>query len=300
VDQVSPRGTDAPLGHARADLPTGIGLGLRWSFLDDVLETARSGAPSAIDFFEVSPENYMRRGGYFPEALDEISSRWPILAHGLTMSFGGLDEIDEDYLRALRGFITRVRAPFHSDHLCFGGTGGRLVHDLLPLPFIGEAVDNAARRIRKVRDALEVPIAIENISYYLVPGAPEMSEAAFLSEVLERSDAGLLLDVNNVVVNAKNFGFDAARFVDELPLERVMSIHVAGHEHKADEGRYIDTHGAATSDAALELLTSVVARTGPLPVVLERDHNVPAFSELLDEVARVRRAYELGLARRAA
>ncbi len=278
-----------------------MGLGLRWAFLDEVLAGARGEGPSVgVDFFEVSPENYMRRGGWVAGALSEIAGRWPLLTHGLTMSLGGLDPIDDDYVIELRRFLDEVDAPFHSDHLCFGGHGGRLVHDLLPLPFLPEAVDNVVTRARAVRERLGRPLAVENISYYFVPGEPEMTEAAFLRAVLEEADLGLLLDVNNVFVNATNFGFDARAFIDELPLERVVSIHVAGHEHKPEHGRIIDTHGADAPEPVLDLLEHVVARTGPVPGVRERDHNLPSLPELLAEVDPGRAVNERALARRAA
>lgn len=253
-----------------------------------------------VDFFEISPENYMRRGGWVPDVLAQIAERWPVLTHGLTMSMGGLDPVRDDYLLELKTLLARLAPPFHSDHLCFGGYGGRLVHDLLPLPFIAEAVKNVVARTSMLRERLDRPLAVENISYYFVPGAPDMSEAAFLRAVLEEGDLGLLLDVNNVFVNAQNFGFDPRGFLDELPLERVVQIHVAGHEHDPEHGRIIDTHGADARDEVLVLLEHVIARTGPLPVVLERDNHIPELDALLVELGRVRAAYERGLARRAA
>lgn len=288
-------------GDLRLSAPTGVGLGLRWAFLEDVLASARGKrAPIPVDFFEISPENYMRRGGYVPAALEEVAARWPVLTHGLTMSLGGLDPVGDAYLSELTGLLKELRPPFHSDHLCFGGHGGRLTHDLLPLPFIEEAVRNVVARTKQIRDTLGLPLAIENISYYFVPGAPDMTEAAFLRAVLEEGDLGLLLDVNNVFVNAQNFGFDARALIDSLPLERVVQIHVAGHEHKPEHGRIIDTHGADAKDEVLDLLEHVVARVGPVPVVLERDHNIPELDVLVGELERVRGAYERGIARRAA
>ena len=288
-------------GDLRLTAPVGVGLGLRWAFLEDVLSAARGQrAPLPVDFFEISPENYMRRGGYVPAALEEVASTWPILTHGLTMSLGGLDPVEHDYLAELRGLLGHLRPPFHSDHLCFGGHGGQLSHELLPLPFLSEAVDNVVSRTRMIREALGVPLAIENISYYFVPGASDLSEAAFLRAILEEGDLGLLLDVNNVFVNGQNFGFDPRTFIDSLPLERVVQIHVAGHEHKPEHGRIIDTHGADARTEVLDLLEHVVARVGPVPVVLERDHNIPDLDALLAELGRVRVAYERGLARRAA
>jgi hypothetical protein len=280
---------------------TGVGVGLRWTFIDEVVAAASADEPGlAVDFFEISPENYMRRGGYVHGALAAVAERWPILTHGLTMSMGGLDPVDDDYVRELRALLDRLSPPFHSDHLCFGGHGGRLVHDLLPLPFIEESVENVAARASELRERLGVPLAAENISYYFVPGAPEMTETAFLRAVLEEADLGLLLDVNNVFVNAQNFGFDPRAFLAELPVERVVAIHVAGHEFKPEHGRIIDTHGADAPAGVLDLLEQVVARTGPVPVVLERDSHIPDLPVLMEEVGRVRAAYTRGLAARAA
>jgi len=266
-----------------------------------VLASVRGEAPALpLDFFEVCPENYMRRGGYVPAALDEVGTCFPLLSHGLTLSVGGLGAIDDAYSLELKGFLSSIDAPFHSDHLCFGGVGGRLVHDLLPLPFIDEAVSHVVKRAAEVRDRIERPLAIENISYYVRPGAASMSEAAFLCAVLEEADLGLLLDVNNVYVNARNFGFDAGEFIDALPHHRVVQIHVAGHEFKPEHGRIIDTHGAEAPSEVLALLERAVVRTGPVPVVLERDNHIPDLPSLLAEVARVRAAYDRALERRAA
>jgi uncharacterized protein (UPF0276 family) len=279
----------------------GVGLGLRWCFLEEVLESVRGrAAPLAVDFFEVCPENYMRRGGYIPSALAEIREHTPVLSHGLTLSIGGLEPQDDAYLAELTRFVRGLGAPFHSDHLCFSTAGGRFTHDLLPLPFIGEAITHVAARAREVRERLGVPLALENISYYVRPGAAELSEAAFLRAVLEEADVGLLLDVNNIFVNAKNFGFDPVTFLEALPLERVVQIHVAGHCYVERYERIIDNHGAETRDEVLDLLELAVSRVGPVPVLLERDSNVPPLSELLVELSRVRSAYQRGLARRAA
>ncbi|NUP08307.1 MAG: DUF692 family protein [Polyangiaceae bacterium] len=283
--------TNAPRG--------GVGLGLRWSFLEDVLASVRGEAPALpVDFFEVCPENYMRRGGYIPAALSEIREAVPILSHGLTMSLGGLDPFDDSYVRSLAAFVRDVGAPFHSDHLCFGGANGKLVHDLLPIPFLEEAVTHVVDRARQMRDRLGCPLAIENISYYVRPGASEMNEADFIRTIAEEADVGLLLDVNNVYVNAKNFGFDAEAFIDALPLDRVVQIHVAGHEYRPQHGRIIDTHGADAPPGVLALLEHVIEAIGPVPVILERDSHVPPLDTLLVELRRVRAIYDRALAKR--
>jgi uncharacterized protein (UPF0276 family) len=275
----------------------GIGLGLRRDFIDDVLEALSGGRPlPGVSFFEISPENYMRRGGYFPAALAQISERYRFLTHGLTLSLGGVDPFDPSYIAELRAFVENTGAPFHSDHLCFSGSEGRMLHDLLPLPLSRAAATHVAARIREAQDRLGVPIAIENITHYLIPGAPDVGEAEFIGEVLHLSSATLLLDVNNVYVNAQNYGFDPIAFLRSIPLDRVVQLHVAGHTPSEEDEVIIDTHGADVIAPVLDLCAWVIERTGPLPVVLERDHNLPPLAGLLDEVARVEAAYRRGLA----
>ncbi|MEB2313133.1 MAG: DUF692 domain-containing protein [Sorangiineae bacterium] len=268
-------------------VPNGLGLGLRWEFLEEVLE----GPPLDLAFFEVSPENYMRRGGYFPAALEQIAARYPIVTHGLTMSLGAIDPPEASYLRELRRELERLGSPWHSDHLCFSTAGERVLHELLPLKFCRENARRVADRVRAVEDALGRPMAFENISYYAHPGRAEMSEAEFLVEVLERSQAGLLLDVNNAYVNGLNHGYDPRELIAALPLERVVELHVAGHT-RLPSGLVLDTHGAPVADPVYELLEWTLERTGPRPVLLERDHAIPPLTELLAEVERLTVIYE--------
>ena len=270
----------------------GVGLGLRWDFLEEVLERPRLD----VAFFEVSPENYMRRGGFYPAALEQIAERTPIVTHGLTMSLGAAEPPADDYMSALRTEIERVGSPWHSDHLCFSTAGGRVLHDLLPLKLCRESADRVADRVRAAEDRLGVPMAVENISWYAHPGRQELPEEELICRVLERSGAGLLLDVNNVYVNALNHGFDPYEFIAALPLERVLQIHVAGHT-RLESGLVLDTHGAPVCDPVYELLEWTIARTGPKPVLLERDNWVPELDELLAEVRAIDAVYQRGIAR---
>jgi uncharacterized protein (UPF0276 family) len=276
-----------------------VGLGLRWDFLDDLLARLEQGTLS-LPFVEVAPENYMRRGGYIPETLERVAAKLPLVSHGLTMSIGGLDPYPADYFAQLKGFLTHFDLGWHSDHLCFSGVDGRMLHDLFPLPFTEAAARHAAARVREARERLERPLHVENISYYTVLGAPELAEPDFVSLVLEQADCGLLLDVNNVYVNSLNHGFEPESWLGRIDLGRVVQLHVAGHDWSPDDELYIDTHGATAPDRVHELLSWVIARTGPLPVVLERDHDVPELDALLAEVASLERAYAEGLARHAA
>ncbi len=244
----------------------------------------------------------MRRGGAHPSALAWLAERFPVVTHGLTLSLGGSDPLDEPYLRDLAATVRALGSPWHSDHLCVGSIGGRAMHDLLPVPFKRASVERIADRIRRARDALGVPLAIENVSYYWHPGRAEVGEAEFLATLCEAADCGLMLDVNNAYVNCQNFGLDPEGWLRAAPLDRVVQIHVAGHEWFAVDERglgaaaapgspgamIVDTHGAPVSDPVFALLERVLARTGPVPIVLERDENVPSLDTLLDEVARIR------------
>jgi hypothetical protein len=264
-----------------------VGLGLRWEFLEEVV----SGPALDVGFFEVSPENYMRRGGYYPAELERVKQRYPLVTHGLTLSIGGTAPLDREYLSALEDEVARLASPWHSDHLCFSSARGNALHELMPLQFSRENVKRVAERARQLRDQLGVPFALENITYYAHPGRRELGELEFLCEVLEQSDAGLLLDVNNVYVNAQNHGGSAEEFIAGLPLERVLEIHVAGHA-RSSSGVLIDTHGSPVADPVYELLAFTLRRTGPVPVLLERDNDVPELPELLAEVRALTRVYE--------
>lgn len=281
---------------------TGVGLGLRWEFIDELRATL-----PALPFLEISPENYVGRGGRYPALLGQLRERYPMLSHGLMLSLGGRDPFDAVALRALRGFLDEIEAPWHSDHLCFSTVDGAVLHDLLPVPFLEPEIGRIADRIRRVQDALGRPMAVENVSYYMHPGAAEMGEAEFVARVCEEADCLLMLDVNNAYVNARNFGHDVRAWLRTVPLDRVVQMHVAGHDWFSEgdfeltsgpgPGRLIvDTHGADVVPDVLTLLEEVVAQTGPVPVVLERDQSIPALPALLEELGRVRTAYDLGLA----
>lgn len=277
--------------------PTGVGLGLRGSFIAEVDAGAADGR---VPFFEISPENHMRRGGARPARLARIRERFPVLTHGLSMSLGGLEPLDPDYFAELRQFLAPIGEHWHSDHICFCGTDGKQLHDLLPVPFTSASARRIAARVREAADRLERPMAVENISYYLPLGVPSVDEPAFIAELLERADCGLVLDVNNVFVNAQNHGFDARAWLARIPLARVVQLHIAGHEFWDDvrQDLIIDTHGAPVRAEVDELLAWVIERTGPLPVLLERDNNIPALPELLGERDRLQAIYDAALARR--
>ena len=288
--------------------PNGVGLGLRWEFVDELLERK-----PALGFIEISPENYMGRGGYYDEALDRAKALWPIASHGLTMSIGGTDPLRTEYLAGLRAFIDRVGAPWHSDHLCFSTEGGVVLHDLLPLAFKRSEVKRVAERIKRAQDAVGVPLAIENVSFYLHPGKRELTEPEFVASVCEAADCGLMFDVNNAWVNATNFGYDVDSWLRTIPAERIVQMHVAGHDWFDDGNGFaagerpadiagehgmliVDSHGADVADEVLAFLERTLQKTGPVPVLLERDQSIPPLDELLAEVAKIDAIYRRAVA----
>jgi len=261
---------------------TGAGLGLRRSLLDDLLNAP----PGAFDFLEFAPENWIGVGGNWRHDLQTLSDRHPLIAHGLSLSLGGVDALDEELLDAIGLMLERYSVLRYSEHLSLSANAGHL-YDLLPIPYSAEAVAHVSARIKATQVRLGRRIAIENVSCYLTPGA-EMSELEFLRQVLDRADCDLLLDVNNVYVNSVNFGFDARAYIDALPTDRIAYLHVAGHDHEAED-LVIDTHGAAVADPVWALLRHSYQRHGAKPTLLERDFNFPPFAELLAELGQIRR-----------
>jgi uncharacterized protein (UPF0276 family) len=269
----------------------GIGLGLRQPIASDLFALA----PPSLKWLELHPENYLARGGRYATLLRQARERFPLLTHGLSMGFGSLTPFDPAYLRGVRSLVRELGCPWHSDHLCFSSVDGVYLHDLLPLPRSEETIELAVARIVEAQDALGVPIAVEHISYYATPPGNELDEVDHLRAILERADARLLLDVNNVFVNAMNHGFDPRVFIDRLPLERVVQLHVAGHHVRAD-GQRIDTHAEPVCEevfALFEYTMNKLAR--PLPVLLERDEQFPAFAELAGEIERLDGIYRAAL-----
>lgn len=257
------------------------GLGLRRGLLPELLELEEG----AIDFLECAPENWIGVGGAFGQALERLAERFAIACHGLSLSLGGSLPLDQTFLARTREFLERYQVGLYSEHLSYCSDDGHL-YDLMPIPFTDEAVRHASARIRQAQELLGRRIAVENISYYAAP-YQAMSELDFIRAVLDEADCDLLLDVNNVYVNACNHGYDALAFLDGLPPDRVVGMHVAGHYDEAPDLK-VDTHGAPVKDAVWLLFTLAVQRFGVQPTVLERDFNYPPLTELLAETARIR------------
>ncbi|MDW8479384.1 MAG: DUF692 domain-containing protein [Xanthomonadales bacterium] len=260
---------------------TAVGIGLRRPHLAEL--AALPDPP--VDFFELAPENWIGVGGAPGRLLAALLERRPVALHGLSLSLAGPDPLDRELLARSREFADRHRAALHSDHLAATSVEGQL-YELLPVPFAEATVRHAAARIAAAQDCLGRRIAVENISYYLGLGG-ELSELEFLRAVLEEADCELLLDLNNVHVNAANHGYDPYAFIAGLPAERIAGYHLAGH-FREGAGLLIDTHGAPVPEPVWTLFAWTVARVGPRPTVIERDFNLPPPATLFAEAARAR------------
>ncbi|MCB0359884.1 MAG: DUF692 domain-containing protein [Bdellovibrionales bacterium] len=264
----------------------GPGLGLRRDLVDELI----SWNGSVPRFVEFAPENWMKIGGYWKRKLQAVAERFPLTTHGLSLSLGSPEPLDWDFLKDLKTFFEEVPVAIYTEHLSYAKCENAHLYDLLPIPFREDAVKHVASRIRQVQDFLGRTIAIENVSYY-TPVAPEMDEATFIRSIVEEAGCELLLDVNNVYVNAFNHGYDAKGFIEKLPLEHVAYIHMAGHEQVADD-LIIDTHGQPVIDPVYELFEWTSQRINPVPVLLERDFNIPELAELIAELERIDRIAE--------
>jgi uncharacterized protein (UPF0276 family) len=261
----------------------GVGLGLRRSMLT---ELAARDDRLEVDFLEIAPENWIGVGGRFGRRFGDLTARYPFVSHGLSLSIGGPGPLDIEFLGRVRRFLDEHGVLLYSEHLSYCSDDGHL-YDLMPIPFTEAAVRRVAGRVGQVQDALGRRIALENVSYYAAPGA-EMSELEFLNAVLERADCDLMLDVNNIYVNAINHGYDARGYLAGVPARRVVYMHVAGHYVEAEDLR-VDTHGTDVCDPVWDLLADAYRHCGVKPTVLERDFNIPPLDVLMQEVAVIRR-----------
>lgn len=270
-------------------LPTlGVGLGFREPFKSDLFLNRQQ-----IDFLEIVAEHYLDAPAQKQQELELLAAHFPVIPHAINLSLGSAEGLDIDYLGKLAALIKQLNPPWWSEHICFTKAGGVDIGHLSPLPYTKEAVEVLCRNIAEVRRWVDVPLILENITYMVtLPGA-EMTEAQFLTEVVERSDCGLLLDVTNVYTNAVNFGYDVHAFLAQLPWERIVQLHfVGGHWH---DGILIDSHSQSTPLEVWELMDEVVGCVSIKGIVLERDENLPPFAELTEELQKAR---EIGRSRR--
>jgi uncharacterized protein (UPF0276 family) len=257
----------------------GFGLGLRIPHYAAFLDAAQP-----VDFVEVISENFMVDGGRPLHVLTKVRERYSVALHGVSMNIGSADGVDPTYLRRLRTLAERIDPLWLSDHVSWTGIGGVQAHDLLPLPYTEEVLRIVADNVHAAQDILGRALVLENPSTYLALG--EMSEAAFLAELCQRTGCFLLLDVNNIVVSATNHGLSLDAWLDDLPLERVRQVHLAGHSQGRD--MLVDTHDAPVPDSVWALYARFIARLGDVAVMIERDDRIPPLDELLHEVAQAR------------
>jgi hypothetical protein len=268
-----------PNEHRRPNL--GFGLGLRPAHYEEILNDS-----PPIDWLEIITENYLVPGGKPHHFLNRIRERFPLVMHGVSLSIGSTDPLNLDYLRALKELADRIEPKWISDHLCWTGTNGVNVHDLLPLPYTEAALDHVVARIEQVQTFLNRQILIENVSSYVSYRESEMNEWEFVSAVAKRADCLILLDVNNIYVSGFNHGFDPIVYLDGVPPSRVRQIHIAGHR---DHGDYIvDTHDEPVIDPVWRLYGQALERLGPVSTMIERDDKIPPLAELLSELNQAR------------
>ncbi|MFT4823059.1 MAG: hypothetical protein ACJASY_002117 [Halioglobus sp.] len=264
----------------------GAGLGLRRALLGPLLSMQHD----SVDFMEVAPENWIGVGGRFGKQFRELAERYTIGFHGLSLDIGGPDPIDVELVQSVRELMDEIEAPIYSEHLTYCAAQGHL-YDLLPIPFTEEAVHYVASRVKQVQDIIGQPLVLENASYY-AQAHTDLTESEFVTAVLEEANCELLLDVNNIYVNSINHRYNALKYLDSLPLDRVRYIHVAGHFNEAEDLK-VDTHGDDVIEDVWELLAAAYERIGSVPTLLERDFNLPPISDLLEEVGRIRTLQEV-------
>ena len=255
----------------------GFGLGLRTPHFEHILQHNPQ-----IDWFEILSENFMVAGGKPRYYLNAIAERYPLVMHGVSLSIGSTQTLDLEYLKQLKTLAQEVNPRWISDHLCFAQAGGVNSHDLLPLPYTQEAISHVAQRVRQVQDFLGRQILLENVSSYLTYKDSQMSEWEFYNSVCAQADCLMLLDINNIYVSARNHGFAPEEYLYGIDKKRVQQIHLAGHTDMGDH--VIDTHDAAICDPVWALYAKAVEHLGPVASMIERDDNIPAFTELEAEL----------------
>ena len=260
----------------------GFGLGLRPEHYEEI-----AASPGRVDWFEALTENYMVPGGNALRWLDRIRSDYPVVLHGVSMSIGSIDPLNERYLDELAALAERIEPSWISDHLCFTCVDGINVHDLLPLPYTEEALSHVCARVAHVQDRLRRRLVLENVSSYVVFADSQLSEWEFIAELARRADCEILLDVNNVHVSAFNHGFDAIAYLRDLPPARIRQFHLAGHTHNGDH--IIDTHDRPVAAEVWALYAEAVRLFPGVPTMIERDADIPPYAELLAELEIARR-----------
>lgn len=253
------------------------GLGLRPTHYQDIIN-----AKPVVDFFECLTEDFIHPSGDDFLWLEKIRAHYPVSLHGVSLSIGSVDPLNKHYLRDLKKLINHVQPILISDHLCWTGVHKINTHDLLPLPYTLETIDHVVSRINQVQDCLGRQMMFENVSSYVAFAESEMTEWEFIAEIAKRADCFILLDINNIFVNAFNHGFSDEKYLKHMPMDRVKQFHLAGH--KQCQTHIIDTHDANITQDVWDLYAKAVDHFGDVPVVIERDSNIPPLAELMREL----------------
>jgi len=260
----------------------GFGLGLRSPHIQQFLHER----PKDVQWLEILSDNYLNAHGGYHAMLDDLRQDYPMLMHGVALSIGTTDPLDEAYLTGLRDIAQRLEIPFISDHLCFTGIGNEFSHDLLPIPYTEEALQHLIPRIHHVQEVTAKPLVLENASTYLEFDGNTLHEAEFFSALHQATGCGILLDINNVYVSSTNHGWNPQTYIDAIPAASIMQYHLAGHTDCGDH--LIDTHDAAVSDAVWALYRYTLGQKGPRSTLLEWDANIPELSVLQAELQKAR------------
>ncbi len=255
----------------------GVGIGFREAFRADLfLHRAK------IDFLEITADHYFDSNDFKKQELELLKQHFPLIPHGLDLSLGSAEGIDEEYLEKFAALVESIKPEWFSDHLCFTKSGGKNIGHLAPVPYTFEALKIFVKNISYVKKRIETPLILENITYMVRFPSSEMSEAEFITKILEETDCGLLLDVTNLYINSRNFDFCWRKFLDEIPLERVVQLHFVGsHTHG---NLLIDAHSHKTENEIWQVFKEVCQRCDVKGAILERDGNFPPFQEILQEI----------------
>lgn len=265
----------------------GAGLGLKRELLPQLMQQHGQPLLSQLQFLEIAPENWIEAGGKYAAELDWFAQRYPIACHGLCLSLGGPDPLNVSFLKQVKQFLTDFEIPLYTEHLSYcSDINNGYIYDLLPIPFTQEAVKYVAQRIQQTQEILQRRIAVENTSFYVDSPISEMDEISFINAVLTEADCDLHLDINNVYVNSVNFGFDPYAFLDQIPAQRIVYGHMAGHL-QVEPQLLVDTHGEAIIEPVWQLLKYAYDKLGVFPTLLERDSHIPPLPALISEVNRI-------------
>ncbi|RVU84321.1 DUF692 domain-containing protein [Leucothrix sargassi] len=267
---------------------SGCGIGLRFSHIEQILKDL-----PPVPWLEVLSDNYLVEGSVQQDYLFEVAEHYPVTMHGVGLSLGSVDPLNQDYLHRLKTLADKVKPAWISDHLCWSAVHGMHTHDLMPLPYNQSTINHVSERIKQVQDFLGHELIIENVSSYLQYTMSEMPEWEFFSEVAESADCGMLLDINNIYVSGHNHDFDPETYLNAVPASRVRQMHLAGFE---DRGTHLlDTHGHPVPEVVWELYDKALQKFGAVPTLIEWDNNIPSLEVLLAEAEKASNMLKLAV-----